>query len=80
MSPGITDAQETAMDPQTPDDDVVMSFKDWCRRNDISPATGRRLIGRGDGPDLIKLSANRIGITYGADRAWKAQRRIGAAA
>lgn len=61
---------------QTHDDDAVMSFREWICRNNISPATGRRLIARGDGPELIQLSANRIGITYGADRAWKAKRRI----
>lgn len=68
------------MSQQAPDDGVVMSFKDWCQRNDISAATGRRLIAHGDGPELIRLSAKRIGVTYGADRAWKAQRRVSAPA
>jgi hypothetical protein len=63
-----------------PDDDEVMTFKDWCRRNTLSPATGRRLITQGDGPDVVQLSANRMGVTYGADRAWKAKRSISAAA
>ena len=66
------------MTDQTPDDDVVMSFADWCSRNEISKPTGRRLIAAGQGPDLIRLSPNRIGVTYGADRAWKAQRVIAA--
>jgi hypothetical protein len=57
------------------DDDAVMSFKAWCDRNDISTATGRRIIQRGEGPEVIRLSTNRIGVTYGADRAWKESRR-----
>ena len=57
------------------DDDAVMSFKAWCDRNDISTATGRRIIQRGAGPEVIQLSTNRIGVTYGADRAWKESRR-----
>jgi hypothetical protein len=62
------------------DDDLVMSIREWCRRNNISLPTAKRLIARGEGPELIKLSPNRIGITFGADRAWKAQRRISPAA
>jgi hypothetical protein len=64
------------MEAQAPDDDTVMSFKEWIRRNNISPATGKRIIARGDGPTITRLSPNRIGITYGADRAWKAKRCI----
>jgi len=57
-----------------PPDDAVMSFAEWCQLNDISQPTGRRLIKRGDGPDTVRLSPNRIGITVRADREWKAKR------
>ena len=65
---------QSAAATSAPDDDVVMSFKAWCRRNDISPATARRIINRGDGPKITRLSPNRIGVTYANDRAWKAAR------
>jgi hypothetical protein len=55
-------------------DDAVMSFAAWCALNDISQPTGRRLIKRGDGPEIIRLSPKRIGITVKADREWKAKR------
>ena len=57
-----------------PPDDGVMSFADWCEFNNISEPTGRRLIKSGDGPEVTRLSPRRIGITYGADRRWKAGR------
>jgi hypothetical protein len=56
------------------DDDECMSFKEWCRRNGISLATGRRILASGKGPPVVQLSSKRIGITFGSDREWKASR------
>jgi hypothetical protein len=39
----------------------ILSFKDWCRLNNISEATGRRLI-RANKIRVIRLSERRIGI------------------
>jgi hypothetical protein len=58
------------------DPDAVMSLTQWYARNGISKATGLRIIARGEGPEIIALSPNRKGVTYGADAAWKAKRRI----
>jgi hypothetical protein len=58
------------------DDDEVMTLKQWFVRNTLSRSTGQRLIARGEGPELTDLSPGRRGVTYGADRAWKAKRRI----
>lgn len=43
LSTGLSDEEKhsggTASAQRHDDDDAVMSFKAWCRRNDISPAT-----------------------------------------
>ena len=52
----------------------VMSFLDWCCLNDISPATGRRILKSGDGPTVTQLSPRRIGITLANNAAWQAAR------
>jgi hypothetical protein len=39
----------------------ILSFKDWCRLNSISEATGRRLIRAGK-VRITRLSERRIGI------------------
>jgi predicted DNA-binding transcriptional regulator AlpA len=65
MSDGDMIKQQTL-----PDDDVVDPFKAWCAANHISEATGRRLIERGDGPAIVRLSARRIGIRRKDNRAW----------
>jgi hypothetical protein len=56
------------------DDDQVLTFREWCALNAISPTTGRRILAGGDGPVVTALSAKRIGITRGANRAWQASR------
>jgi hypothetical protein len=52
----------------------VMSFAQWCALNDISPATGRRLLRSGRGPIVTRLSDRRIGITVGNNRRWQESR------
>jgi predicted site-specific integrase-resolvase len=42
-------------------DDVVMPFNEWCQVCGFSPATGRRLIARGD-ITVTRLSDRRIGV------------------
>jgi hypothetical protein len=44
------------------DPDRVISFVEWCKRVNISPATGRRLIASGKGPTITWLSERRMGI------------------
>jgi len=41
-------------------DDRVLSFHEWCKLNNLSPATGRRIISAGNGPNVVQLSPRRI--------------------
>jgi hypothetical protein len=56
------------------EDDRVLTFRQWCEVNAFSERTGRRLLAGGDGPVVTQLSAHRIGITVGNNRAWQASR------
>jgi hypothetical protein len=49
------------------DDDQVLTFREWCELNAISPTTGRRILAGGDGPVVTALSAKRIGINAGRE-------------
>jgi hypothetical protein len=55
-------------------DSQVLFFHEWCRLNRFSERTGRRILKSGNGPVVTQLSPKRVGITIGADRAWKAAR------
>jgi hypothetical protein len=55
-------------------DSRVLTFVEWCELNSFSLRTGRRILRSGNGPVVTQLSSHRIGITIGADRAWKASR------
>jgi hypothetical protein len=52
----------------------VLTFGEWCELNSFSLRTGRRILRSGTGPTVTQLSSHRIGITIGADRAWKQSR------
>jgi len=56
------------------DQDRVMGFKEWCEKTGISEPTGRELLARGDGPPVLQMSPNRIGIRVCDHRAWLAAR------
>jgi hypothetical protein len=55
-------------------DSQVLTFAEWCRLNRFSKRNGRRILSSGKGPIVTQLSARRIGVTIGNDRAWKASR------
>lgn len=59
---------------ESPNPYRVLSFYDWCHLNNISPATGRRILKAGNGPTITRVSPRRIGITVGANAAWQAAR------
>jgi hypothetical protein len=59
------------------DDHRVLTFKQWCEINGISPATGRRLVNAGNGPIVTQLSPRRIGVTIANNRAWQESRARG---
>jgi hypothetical protein len=62
------------------DDDRVMSFDDWCKLNGFSRSTGQRIIAAGNGPQFIKLSERRKGVTVAENRRWQHGRLIETAA
>jgi predicted DNA-binding transcriptional regulator AlpA len=52
----------------------VMPFREWCELNSISEDTGQRLVARGDGPKLTKLSARRLGVREDHNAEWQDRR------
>jgi predicted DNA-binding transcriptional regulator AlpA len=54
--------------------DRVLSFPQWAKLAGISERTGRDIIARGDGPKIVQLSENRIGIRVCDHREWLAAR------
>jgi len=64
----------------TTNDDQVLTFQEWCRLNRFSERTGRRIIHSSDGPEFVKFTARRYGVTVKANREWQARcaRRVAA--
>ena len=58
-------------------DDQVLTFSQWCKLNALSERTGRRVLASGEGPVVTELSAARIGVTVGNNRAWQQARARG---
>jgi predicted DNA-binding transcriptional regulator AlpA len=52
----------------------VLPFPKWCELNGFSTRTGRRLIASGQGPKVIQLSENRIGIREDHNTEWQNSR------
>jgi len=63
-------------DCAAPDDDRVMSFREWCGVNGFSVATGRRLRKAGKAAAFTQLSDRRVGVTVRDNRAWQESRKI----
>jgi predicted DNA-binding transcriptional regulator AlpA len=62
--------------PAGADQDRVLSFEEWCDLNGFSRTTGRRIRATGIGPRFIRLSAKRLGVTVGENRAWQQSRQL----
>lgn len=56
------------------DQDRVLTLAEWAREASISPRTARELIASGNGPSVVELSPNRLGIRVCDHRAWLAGR------
>jgi hypothetical protein len=54
--------------------DQVLTFIEWCRLNQFSKRTGRRILDGPNPPEVTMLSPRRIGITIAANRRWQAAR------
>jgi hypothetical protein len=72
----IAKARKQRLDllPAKLNDDMVLSFGEWCAFNHISERNGRRIFGRDDGPVTTRLTAKRNGVTVRANREWQASR------
>jgi len=55
-------------------DEKVLTFAEWCAINSFSRATGQRIIAAGGGPNFLKLSERRKGVTVGENRRWQESR------
>ena len=51
-------------------DDEIIDLRESARIANISLSTLRRGIDAGDGPAVTRMSARRVGIRWGALRAW----------
>jgi predicted DNA-binding transcriptional regulator AlpA len=51
-------------------DDEIIDLRESARIANISLSTLRRRIDAGDGPAVTRMSARRVGIRWGALRAW----------
>jgi hypothetical protein len=52
----------------------VMLWATFLERNKLSKPQGWRLRKAGDGPKIVMLGKRRMGVTYGAERAWQESR------
>ena len=51
-------------------DDEIIDLRESARIANISLSTLRRRIDAGDGPAVTRMSVRRVGIRWGALRAW----------
>jgi hypothetical protein len=51
--------------------DKVLTIRQWCDVNNFSLATGRRIIDRGEGPPVLRLSLRRVGIKESENLKWQ---------
>jgi hypothetical protein len=56
---------------QYENDNQVLTFKQWCRLNNFSTATGKRILNSKNHPPVIWFSERRKGIRVRDDRLWK---------
>ena len=56
------------------DQDRVLTMSEWAEAASISPRTARELIATGQGPRVVQLSENRLGIRVCDHREWLAER------
>jgi predicted DNA-binding transcriptional regulator AlpA len=61
------------------EEDRVISFDEWCELNGFSRSTGQRLMKSGEGPQFVRLSLRRIGVTVEENRRWLAARKMASA-
>jgi hypothetical protein len=60
-------------------DRQLLTEEQWCRLNNFSRTTGKRILASGDVPAVVQLSLRRKGITVGANCEWQKRciRKVG---
>jgi predicted DNA-binding transcriptional regulator AlpA len=58
----------------------VLTVRQWSQLAGFSTRTAKRHFKAGTGPQRVQLSANRVGVTLAAHKAWVEARTRGAAA
>jgi predicted DNA-binding transcriptional regulator AlpA len=61
-------------EPKPIDDLRVISVQEFAVSTGLSLATVKRMVARGSGPKVIRLSTKRIGIRLADAMAWQAER------
>jgi predicted DNA-binding transcriptional regulator AlpA len=56
----------------------VLNVRQWSQLAGFSTRTAKRLFKSGDGPQVVQLSAHRVGVTLAAHKAWVEARTRGA--
>ena len=71
----LGDERKPATDPPVPlqHDQQTYTLDEWRKLRRISASTERRMREKGLGPNLVRLSATRWGVTVKADREWLAK-------
>jgi hypothetical protein len=80
-APHRSDKQPPPAPPPIPanlNDAQVLTVRQWSQLANISPRTAKRLFKAGDGPQRVRLSTNRTGVTVAAHKAWLESRTQGA--
>lgn len=74
--PPVRARKAAAHTASLPDDDEVLTIRDWCKLNGFSKSTGERILRgpKAKRPRIVQLSAKLRGITKRANRAWQAAR------
>jgi hypothetical protein len=70
----LDDRRKFFLDLRRLPDEAVLTIPEWQALNTLSEQTAKRILNSDDGPDLVRLSARRCGITMGANRAWQQRR------
>ena len=60
--------------PPLPDDNEVLTFRQWCAAASIGQRTGRRILSAPGGPVVTQLGPRHIGVTRRNHRLWLASR------
>lgn len=54
----------------------LMTFEEWCARNNFSRVTGWRIMKSGTGPKITRITARRIGIREDHHAEWLDSREV----